>query len=667
MRTIIRRRAIARYGATALSLVGSTLAVAPVAAQPVPPTSRQPAPTTLVQYKALALSPDGSRVVSVDNLEDTDSAVPETHAAVVVRDARTGTVVTRLDPCPACSYAGSAWSPDGRRLAFVASDSGAGTAALIVAEGGAVRTVATVKGVAQTPRWSPDGRTIALLAVVGAHKAIGAVEAGRAQVGEIGEADDEQRIALVDAAGAAPLRFVSPADTFVYEYDWTRDGRGFVATAAKGNGDNNWWVAKLVAVDAAAGTLRTIAAPKMQMDAPRVGADGTVLFIGGLMSDFGATGGDLYAVPLAGGTPVNLTAGATSTITSLQWVGSDPVVTRQAADHFEIARVALGHGSARLTPLFSEPVSGDAADGEVAVTPDGATLASVISDFTHPAEIHVGRVTAAGMAGTAITTGNAGHKPVVAARSVTWTSEGRSVQGWLLTPLTPVAGKRAMIVDIHGGPSSFASPQYLWNGVDRALIDHGYAVFKPNPRGSYGQGEAFTRANIRDFGGGDLRDIQAGVDEVLRTAPVDGNRLGVFGHSYGGFMAMWTVTHTARFKAAVAGAGIGNWISYYGQNGIDQWMIPFFGASAYDDPEVYRLDSPLTTIKAAKTPTLIYVGERDVECPAAQSVEFWHGLKEMGVPTSLIIYEGAGHRLRKPEQVHDREDRTVAWFDKWLK
>ena len=152
-----------------------------------------------------------------------------------------------------------------------------------------------------------------------------------------------------------------------------------------------------------------------------------------------------------------------------------------------------------------------------------------------------------------------------------------------------------------------------------------------------------------------------------KVAPIDDKRLGIFGHSYGGFMTMWTVAHTARFHAAVAGAGIANWVSYYGENGIDQWMIPFFGASAYDDPAIYEKLSPLTTIKNAKTPTFIYVGERDVECPAPQSIEFWHALKELNVPVSLVIYEGEGHGIRKPEHVHDLAHRLVGWFDQYLK
>jgi dipeptidyl aminopeptidase/acylaminoacyl peptidase len=116
----------------------------------------------------------------------------------------------------------------------------------------------------------------------------------------------------------------------------------------------------------------------------------------------------------------------------------------------------------------------------------------------------------------------------------------------------------------------------------------------------------------------------------------------------------------------VAGAGIANWISYYGQNGIDEWMIPFYGASAYDDPAIYNAESPINFIKNAKTPTFIFVGERDVEVPAPQSLEFFHALRALNVPTSLVIYPGEGHGIRKPDHVQDLNRRIIAWFDKYL-
>jgi len=225
-----------------------------------------------------------------------------------------------------------------------------------------------------------------------------------------------------------------------------------------------------------------------------------------------------------------------------------------------------------------------------------------------------------------------------------------------------------MIVNVHGGPSSASTPNYITQGgITADLVHAGYYVFYPNPRGSFGQGEAFTAANRRDFGGGDLKDILAGVDAVEKVAPVDESRLGLIGGSYGGFMAMWVNTQTNRFKALVSGAGLSNWISYYGTNGIDQWMIPFFGKSMYDDPDAYWAVSAIRTIKQAKTPTFLYVGERDIEVPPTQSIEYWHALKEMGVPTSLVIYPGEGHRLRDPANAADMRKRTVAWFDTYVK
>jgi dipeptidyl aminopeptidase/acylaminoacyl peptidase len=264
---------------------------------------------------------------------------------------------------------------------------------------------------------------------------------------------------------------------------------------------------------------------------------------------------------------------------------------------------------------------------------------------------------------------SARHAPWGRVENITWSNEGSAVQGWLLYPAGFDASKKyPMIVSIHGGPANLNTPH--WPGVNfdlSVLSALGYFVFFPNPRGSYGQGETFTRANVKDFGYGDLRDILAGVDAVLKSAPVDSTRLGVAGWSYGGYMTMWTVTQTNRFKAAVAGAGIANYQSYYGENSIDQWMIPYFGASVYDDPAEYAKASPITFIKKARTPTLVVVGERDGECPMPQSYEFWHALRTLGVPTELVIYPGEGHSFRQPDHRRDVLERTVRWFEQYLK
>ena len=636
------------------------------------------APQVMVEHDSLSISPDGARVADVE-ARDPGNQPEEPHGAVFLREAG-GAILAIYDPCATCKYSDTAFSPSGG-LAFIATDFKTRRSTLYVApptHRGPVRpperAIYAVAGYANTVRYSPDGKRIALLATVGARKRIGAIEASAAQVGEIGEQNDEQRIVVMPAtktAGDGTSRFASASDTYVYEFDWTPDGRGFAATAAKGNGDNNWWVAKLVHVDAATGAARVIASPNMQMDMPRVSPDGkTVAFIGGIMSDWGSIGGDVYTVPLAGGTPVNVTPNVRGSFKGLSWHRDTIMASAVTDDRY--AAVTIDPVVRTQKIVWSAPVSarGQEFDGAIVVSADGRTAATIMQDYTHAQEIAVGRLPNL----APVTHDNAGFGANVAAQSVHWKNEGYNVQGWLIGPKQTEPGRKyPMIVIVHGGPSSSVTPRYVGtrqygDSYDFAydVISRGYYIFWPNDRGSYGQGEAFTRANVRDFGRGDFRDMIAGVDAVEKMAPVDDARLGLYGGSYGGWFAMWANTQTNRFKAIVAGAGISNWSSYYGQNGIDQWMIPFFGASYYDDPAVYRAASPIEFIKSAKTPTFLFVGERDVECPAPQSLEYWHGLKEMGTPVQLMIYAGEGHHFRNPANLLDLRHRIVGWFDKYL-
>ena len=615
----------------------------------------------LHSYAGLALSASGDRVASVESTENDGEGAKPAHPRIVVRSVKDGKILAAIDPCARCSYSGLTFGSGGA-LAYLQRDRDAGTVTLALADGKATRTVATVKGIAQTPRFSPDGRKIALLVTLDAAKESGATQPGVRQVGEIGEKNDEQRLAVFSLAGPAvtEVRPVSPAERYVYEYSWTPDGSGFVATTAIGNGDNNWWVATLDAIDATTGAVRPIARPKTQINAPRVSPDGkTVAYIGGLMSDFGSVGGDVWTVPFAGGEPVNLTKGDKATVTSLTWTKAGIRGTRLAGADAQIAAL----GAKGNAVLWSRPASFAAGDGRVAYSADGSVIATVVQDFEHAPAIYAGPAAAP----RKITTDNDRIAAITKATSISWSNDGFSVQGWLLAPLTVEPGRKAaMVTIVHGGPSSANTPYFFGDNGPADMIKAGYYVFLPNPRGSYGQGEAFTAANKRDFGGGDLRDILAGIDAVEKIAPVDDNRLGLTGGSYGGFMAMWANTQTNRFKAIVAGAGLSNWISYYGTNGIDQWMIPFFGKSAYDDPKPYVEASAITYIKKARTPTFIYVGERDIEVPPTQSIEYWHALKELGVPTTLMIYPDEGHGIRQPEHVADLRKRVAAWWEKYL-
>ena len=633
--------------------------------------------------EAVQLSPDGARLAWVVDAND--------RSAIYVA-AADGSGARLLEPShkhASCSETDIAWAPDSHRLAYL-SDCAADAhgqkdvyVAAINAGSGAAqsRRLSRLQGVAQALQWSGDGKALAFLYVEGGTRRASALAAAKPQTGEVGvEGLEVQRVAWLPGDGGAS-RMLTPADRHVYEFALAPDNRQLAYVGAPAPGDNNWWIAKLYAQPVEPGaTSRVLVDPtvagtalhQLQVALPRWSPDGeTIAFIGGLMSDQGNTGGDIYRVSAKGGEVVDLTAGSHVTPVWLQWTGADTMLVSQLRNgHGEVADYTLqGDRASEQAVRFRVPASiGDgSADMALSLSRDFTRVAYVESSYTAAPEVHAGLL--AGGAAPAVTAINAALQPSWGrAESVEWEHGGFHVQGWLLFPAHYEVGKRyPMIVSVHGGPASAKVP--AWPGVGFGPVPFSaldYFVFMPNPRGSYGQGEAFVQANRKDFGYGDLDDILAGIDAVEKKYPVDDARLGLTGWSYGGFMSMFAPTRTHRFRAVVAGAGISNWQSYYGQNLIDQWMTPYFGASVYDDPAVYAKSSAIDFIKQVKAPTLVVVGERDAECPAPQSFEFWHALRAQGVPTSLVVYPNEGHRFVDPAHQRDVLQRALGWFVKYL-
>jgi dipeptidyl aminopeptidase/acylaminoacyl peptidase len=619
-----------------------------------------------VHFERVTIAPDGQHVAWVEGAPTPDGPsgrlrilrVADRSGAQVVRitAGREGAVYTEDEP---------AFSPDGKTLAFLSDAEHEGQPQLYLADlvTGAVRQLTHLAGHLEAPLWSPDGKRLSILFVEGAADALGPLGPSPRQTGVIASVVHAQRIAVLTLEGG-PLALISPPDLFIYEYAWSPDGSRFAATGAHGSGDDNWWVAELFILPSAGGNGVVLHHPSLQICEPTWSPDGTrVAFIEGLMSDAGSNGGDVFVVPAGGGRARNLTPGMRASATQLAWSASAGLVVA----------AAMGGDAAflRVDPEGAAPPRTLWRAGETvtrfwglsaAFAGDGTTTAVIRESGLQAPEIFAGPI---GSWTRVSAVNQAVRSPAAAVKNVTWRNEGRDVQGWLLLPAPPGPGEKLpLVVNVHGGPASVATntfePQLL------LLVTQGFAVFRPNPRGSFGQGEAFARANVKDLGRGDLRDILAGVDRVVKTEPVDGARVGIAGHSYGGYLTMFAVTQTQRFKAAVASAGIASWQSYYGQNKIDRWMVPYFGASVYADPAVYARSSPMTFINRVKTPTLIVVGERDAECPAPQSFEFWHALKTLGVPTQLVVYADEGHKLREPANKLDRAQREVAWFDRYL-
>jgi dipeptidyl aminopeptidase/acylaminoacyl peptidase len=625
-----------------------------------------------------ALSPDGKTVAwsahSTHGYELylSDAADPSPAKELLLRPSPDAT---------SCGSDAPAWSSDGQTLAYASTctpeHSGQPQIFLWSKKTGESRQLTHVTGSIDDIAWAPDGHSIGFLFVKDATRSAGALDAMKPWDGVYGEDGVEvQGVATIDVA-TGNLSQITPSSLHVYEFSWAPDSKQIVYVAANPPGENNWWVAQLYTqplnpggkADPQSSILdpQKVSGPLhgLQIAVPRFSPDGRqIAFIGGLMSDQGSTGGDVYLIPATGGDPKDITPGRAASVAFIHWLTPEILgISEHVGGSSHIGAIDVNSGSSvsQIDLTLPESIGSGTSVMSVSVS-NNRKIALIRSSYEHAPEVWAGPINNLKQ----ISHLNDSIKPLWGkTENVEWTNDGFHVQGWLLYPADyDPAKKYPLIVTVHGGPSSAVTPRWPgmgYGGVPFSAL--GYFVFMPNPRGSFGQGEKFTQANIKDFGYGDLRDILTGMDKLESRLPIDKSREGLTGWSYGGFMTMFAVTQTARFHAAVAGAGISDWKSYYGENSIDQWMTPFFGASVYDDPAIYAKSSAIEYIKKVKTPTLVVVGDRDGECPAPQSFEFWHALRAQGVKTQLVIYPGEGHAFRAPEHRRDVLERALRWFD----
>ncbi len=280
--------------AALLGLHGSRFAVAEA---PEPFDDVYSRLTRVREIRGVAISPDGSRVARVEPASD-DRTPRATR--ILVQENRPGAAAVRITASldgASVREGNVVFSPDGKTLAFVSHAGGAALWTAPAAGDRAATRMTRIKGSFADPRWSRDGRSLAVLVVENAAREPGPTNPSSRDSGVVDARIDEQRLAIVDVETKV-LRFVSPPDLYVYEYDWSPDGRTFAAVAAKGSGDDNWWRAELLALDAASGAARLLWKPPLQIADPVFAPDGSsVAVIHGLMSDHGATGGDVFVVP----------------------------------------------------------------------------------------------------------------------------------------------------------------------------------------------------------------------------------------------------------------------------------------------------------------------------------------------------------------------------------
>lgn len=619
-----------------------------------------------------AVSPDGETVAFSGRIFEELKGHGRTRICAVPFE---GGEVRRLTNGPNDDHS-PAWSPDGSTLAFLSDRTNEGEAQLYLSRGevGEAIPAPTVRGTVEHIAWSPDGsRILVLLAEEGAELA-GAQGSGREkeraeipdwmpEVRSTREPAGWRRLYMYDVERNL-LEPWSREGLNVWEADWC-GSQEVVAVASEDPGEASWYRSPLVIIDDSGKERVLYESAEDQLGWATASPDGELIaVIEAFCSDRLIVAGDVRIVSPDGELLRSLELDDLD-VTFVLWqgrnlfaVGVSDLQTRVVRHDFDEDRtedIFTTDGSYAPSHL---PVIFPAPDGVVAVAHSydrpyelvHLTLGRerAIASFRDQGTEHVGTMRGA-------------------LETVSWNApDGLEIHGYVVTPRGQ--GPHPMILFVHGGP--VGSWQNMWMMRDPSiplLVDRGYAVFLPNPRGSSGRGRDFAIRVKGDMGGKDAQDLISGVEALIARGIVDEDRLGVTGGSYGGFMSCELVTQTDLFKAAVPIVPVSNFISQHNTSNIGAWDEEFITEPFTVPGGRYHEQSPVMFVEDVKTPTFLTAGAVDRCTPPTQAIEFHQALADRGIETDIAIYPNEGHGVRNFPAIIDHDARVLAWFDRHLK
>ncbi|MCE5252425.1 S9 family peptidase [bacterium] len=620
-----------------------------------------------------AVSPDGKLIAYTISSPMTEGENSEflTHIRVVSVDGRLSYQFTHGD----VSCTDPSFSPDGNYLAFESrrGSDGKNQVWLLRLSGGDAEQLTSAETGVNSYAWSPDGTRIACTM-------------DNPDTGDEAKAKKEKRdmkvrdkdfkfshlyTITVEAGpdGKRKMQRLTSGDFHVTTFDWSPDGKTIVFGHQPTPSPDDWLSTDISSVPADSGAVKKLVSWKGADRFPLYSPDGKWI---AFASDGGepnwALISDVYLIPAQGGEPRRLSPTPDRSFTYygrfIGWSADSGEIYVQEANHtyWSLFAIPANGGKTRLVSTTPGTYTG------TSMSRNGAVMAFVFQTSELPPDIYV--TDAKTFNPRKLTDIHAGYPKLPMGRTevITWKArDGLEIEGLLTYPVNYVKGRRCpLILNVHGGPHSFFSQRFTGEGSTypiQAFAQEGYAILRPNPRGSSGYGRDFRYANMNDWGFGDFEDLMAGVDKVIEMGIAHPDSLCVTGWSYGGYMTSAVVTKTKRFKAAVMGAGLPDLISFTGTSDIASFIPNYFGGEPWDQEETYIKHSPQFHVKGVMTPTLILHGEQDRRVPLSQGEEFYNALKRQSCKTEMVVYPRQPHGLQEPKFIVDAGERIIEWFN----
>jgi dipeptidyl aminopeptidase/acylaminoacyl peptidase len=611
----------------------------------------------------VAVSPDGRRVAYVVRTPPEASEGIAYARSVIWLVPRTGGAPRQLTASDASSSSPT-WTPDGKSIGFRSSRDGDSHRQVYVmpVDGGEPHRVTDAEASVSHFEWSPDGTKVAYTATRAQTKEERAdAEAGRDWVvSDVRGAYEQLFVADVKTGEAKP---VTSRDKNVIGFRWSPNGQRFVVQMAdRADIDAEMMYSGLFTVDATSGEAQPLAETAGKLGEMAWAPDGMHIAFLGATDIHDPTAGVLYVVPSGGGKPTALTEDYEGTGQALTWIDKSTIL--------------MHANEGTRTPLYRVTLAGKRSkviDGPICRTvnlaADHRSLACAGETSRHPRELFVGDLGRPKLARLTFSNPELERARIGDREIVRWkAADGLEIEGVLTKPVGYEAGKRyPLAVLVHGGPEGVSLDG--WNtraGYPTQLFaSHGYVVLEPNYRGSQGRGVAFGKADHNDLGGKEFQDVLAGIDHLVAAGLVDGARVGMGGWSYGGYFSGLAATkHSARFKAAMVGAAITNWVSFSGTSEIEhENSLVHWNLWPYDDYPLAWDRSPMAHVDKSKTATLIVHGGDDTRVPPGQANELYRALRHKKVKTEVVYYPREGHGLGERAHQLDFAQRWLDWFD----